>query len=173
LNRKRHSFFVTCCDLEIEFSEVILTCFISIRWLWTHQKIGMDKFRHTIMSFDWDCNKADSVLRTFVKESNVRWRFWLSILVSIYRRRYVRTARRYSDVMEIHEMWLNGIRNPGNRLRNGYKLHFYNPPWNIIKQDVDIDSQHDQKFRIDLNKLINGWSKIKCLLNGFVETSAL
>jgi hypothetical protein len=85
LSRKRHSFFVTCCDLEIEFSEVILACFISIRWLWNHPKIEIEKFRHTIISFVCDCNKADSVLRTSVKESNVGWRFWLSILVPIYR----------------------------------------------------------------------------------------
>jgi hypothetical protein len=43
----------------------------------------------------------------FRKNSNVRWRFWLSILLQIYRPSYVRTARRYSDVMEFTGMEWN------------------------------------------------------------------
>jgi hypothetical protein len=59
---------VTRRDIEIEFGEVFLTCFIRILSLWTHQKIEMEKFARTTLCFAGDCSKADSVWRSFVKE---------------------------------------------------------------------------------------------------------
>jgi hypothetical protein len=61
------------------------------------------------------------------KNSNIRWRFWVSILVQIDRPRYVKTARRYSDGIEF-----NGLESQ-NRLidgKNSCKLPFGTPPWN-------------------------------------------
>jgi hypothetical protein len=71
LKRKPNFFSVTHRDMEIEFSEFILTYFLSIRSLWTHQMIEMKDFARTTICFIRNCTKADSLWRTVVKKSNI------------------------------------------------------------------------------------------------------